>query len=68
MLGSPFHPDLWRDCGVLGMRDPSLLAQRTTPLTLREFIAEAHAAYGFHRWALVLIGLFSRSPMASSHV
>jgi phage terminase large subunit-like protein len=60
VLGSPFHPDLWRDCGVLGMRDPSLLAQRTTPLTLREFIAEAHPAYGFHRWALVLIDLLQQ--------
>jgi len=60
VLGSPFHPDPWRDCGVLGMRDPSLAVQRTTPLSLREFIAEAHPAYGFHHWALVLIGLLQQ--------
>ncbi|MGB5135407.1 MAG: terminase [Prochlorococcaceae cyanobacterium] len=60
LLHSPLHGDPWRDCGVLGFRDPSLAAAATAPLSLREFITEAFPAYGFHRWALVLIALLQQ--------
>jgi hypothetical protein len=60
VLDSPAHGEPWRDCGVLGLRDPSLATERTAPLSLREFISEAFPAYGFHRWALVLIGLLQQ--------
>ena len=60
VLGSPYHRDPWRDCGVLGVPDFSRPSASTAPLSLRQFIAEAMPQYGFHRWALVLIGLLQQ--------
>jgi predicted phage terminase large subunit-like protein len=57
LLHSPHHGDPWRDCGLLGVPDPALVAASTAPLSFQEFISEAYPRYGFHRWALVLIAL-----------
>ena len=60
LLASPIHGDPWRDCGLLGLRDPALAQQSLAPLSLEGFIAEAFPAYGFHRWARVLIALLQQ--------
>ena len=60
VLGSPFHGDPLGDAGVLAFRDPSIVSGSVAPLSLREFITEAMPAYGFHRWALVLIALLQQ--------
>ena len=57
LLHSPHYRDPWRDGGLLGVPDPSLVTASTAPLSFRAFIAQSYPRYGFHRWALVLIAL-----------
>jgi len=54
-LSSPVHPERLAQSGFLLLDRPEL--ERTEPLSFREFIVEAYPRYGFHRWAVVLIGL-----------
>jgi hypothetical protein len=41
LLHSPHYRDPWRDGGLLGVPDPSLVTASTAPLSFRAFIAQS---------------------------